>query len=72
MTDKFPTAFYEANDVLTCPNGDKLRSDDEGVFCLVEGERIAAEVVNGRVKLIDRAIARTKKPVKEQESDANG
>lgn len=59
MSDKFPTAFYESNDALVCPNGDKLRSDDEGTFCWIEGDpsgngkaaRVPAVVVNGAVVL---------------------
>lgn len=36
----FPTSFYVANGILTCPNGDKVRSDDQGLFCLVDGARV--------------------------------
>jgi hypothetical protein len=58
------TAFYEAHDIPTCPDGDKLRSDEHGLFCLVEGERIAAKLVNGAVVLAERPIAdaKAKKP----------
>jgi hypothetical protein len=56
IVDKFPTAFYESNDVLVCPNGDKLRSDDEGTFCWLEGDRVPAAVVNGVVVLQPVAV----------------
>ncbi|HEY9631027.1 MAG TPA: hypothetical protein V6C84_27370 [Coleofasciculaceae cyanobacterium] len=66
---QFPTAYYEAHGHLTCPNGDKLRSDAEGLFCWVEGDRQAAKVVNGRVELIP--VPKAKKPA-EDKKDANG
>ena len=50
--EKFPTAYYEVHGIPTCPNGDKLRTDEQGLFCLVEGQRTAIEVVNGVVQLI--------------------
>jgi hypothetical protein len=51
MPDKFPTTFYQKHGILTCPNGDQLRSDDEGLFCLIDGDRVSATVVNGAVVL---------------------
>ncbi|MBD2465722.1 hypothetical protein H6G89_32560 [Oscillatoria sp. FACHB-1407] len=51
MADKFPTAYYEAHNIPTCPNGDKVRSDEEGLFCWVEGARVPALVTGGQVVL---------------------
>jgi hypothetical protein len=45
LADKFPTAFYQDNGALTCPNGDKVRSDEEGLFCWLEGQRVPYPVV---------------------------
>lgn len=45
------TAFYQAHGIPVCPDGDKLRSDEEGVFCIVDGDRVAATLVNGVVHL---------------------
>jgi hypothetical protein len=67
------TEFYENHDIPTCPDGDKLRSDAEGLFCMVEGERIAASLINGAVVLMERPViaAKSKKPAGEK-ADANG
>jgi hypothetical protein len=37
---QFPTSFYQANGILQCPNGDKVRSDEAGLFCLIDGKRV--------------------------------
>lgn len=71
LTDKFPTAYYQAHDHLVCPNGDKLRSDAEGLFCWIEGERVPAEIINGIV--VPRSILVEDKPAaKGKVKDANG
>jgi hypothetical protein len=73
--DKFPTSFYERNNILTCPNGDQLRSDDEGTFCWIEGDRVPAVVVNGVVVLqVEEKPKSTKVKAGKVEgaTDANG
>jgi hypothetical protein len=88
MADKFPTAYHEANDYLTCPNGDKARSDEEGLFCWIDSERIPAVSFNGQIVLqpviapvvvvevpVDPASTKTATPTKSKakvEADANG
>jgi hypothetical protein len=61
--EKFSNDFYEAHGILTCPNGDKMRSDAEGMFCVVEGERVPSQIINGVVTLQakPKAIAKGKK-----------
>jgi hypothetical protein len=63
------TGFYEGHDILTCPDGDKLRSDDEGTFCMVDGDRVPAVVINGAVTL--KPAAKSKK-APEGKQDGNG
>ena len=36
----FPTHIYQEAGTLICPNGDKVRSDDDGLFCIIDGERV--------------------------------
>jgi len=83
LTDIFPTAVYETNGYLICPNGDKLRSDAEGLFCWIEGDtssgragqRVPATVVNGQVQLLPAAApaaAPAAKSKKAEVADANG
>jgi hypothetical protein len=64
------TAFYEGHGILVCPDGDKLRSDEEGLFCVVDGDRVAAAVVNGVVTLQPPAPKSKKAP--EGKQDGNG
>lgn len=64
-TETFSTDYYNAHGHLVCPNGDKLRSDDQGLFCWMEGQRIPAEVINGVVTVkivIKDGASKDKKP----------
>lgn len=56
VVDKFPTAHYEANDHLICPNGDKVRSDDEGLFCWLEGARVPYPIAPAPVVMIQPVV----------------
>lgn len=44
-------SFYEKHDIAVCPDGDKVRSDDDGLFCIVAAVRVPARVVNGQTVL---------------------
>lgn len=76
MQDKFPTQAYEESGLPICPNGDQVRSDEAGLFCWIEGERVSAEIVNGRVRLLEvEELVIEKKITKKKEgggSDGNG
>lgn len=56
MSDKFPTAYYEAHDIPTCPNGDKVRSDEEGLFCWIEGARVPYPIAAAPVVTIQPVV----------------
>jgi len=45
------SSFYEKHDIATCPDGDKVRSDGDGLFCIVDAARVPARVVNGQTFL---------------------
>lgn len=51
--DKFPTEAYVESGLPICPNGDQVRSDELGLFCWIESQRIDAEIVNGKVRLLE-------------------
>jgi hypothetical protein len=72
LADKFPTAFHQANNVLTCPNGDKVRSDDEGLFCWLEGQRIPYPVVEMPAPAVLTVPADQADPAKSGKKNVNG
>lgn len=78
MADKFPTESYIESGLPVCPNGDQIRSDEQGLFCWIEGERVSAEIVNGKVRLFEAVVAEKKttksksKLVEEEQTDGNG
>lgn len=79
MADKFPTQSYEESGLPICPNGDQVRSDEAGLFCWMEGERVSAEIVNGKVRLLEveplpekKTTKKVKAEVVEVVSDGNG
>lgn len=45
MSDVFPTEFYRSQGILLCPNGDQVRSDEEGLFCWLDGKRVPYPVM---------------------------
>lgn len=68
------SSFYESHGIPVCPDGDKLRSDEEGLFCMIEGDRAAAKLVNGAV-VIEAAKpskAKSSKDKSEGLTDGNG
>lgn len=65
----YSTSYYQAHGHLVCSNGDKLRSDAEGVFCLVDGDRAPARVVNGQVELIPVSVPKAKKAIEKPTED---
>ena len=69
--DKFPTEYYETHEILTCPNGDKLRSDVDGIFCWMDGDRIPAKIVNGVVELLPVEKAAEAQPAKSESQIAD-
>lgn len=56
MTDTFPTSYYEENNYLVCPNGDKVRSDAEGLFCWIDGARVPAIAGVGGVITLQQIV----------------
>ena len=52
-SEVFSSAFYGTAGIRQCPNGDKLRSGEDGLFCLVDGSAVPAEItLDGSVKLL--------------------
>jgi hypothetical protein len=77
MADKFPTESYAESGLPICPNGDQVRSDESGLFCWMDGERVDAEIVNGKVRVFETVLAekkttKSKKPAEEGQTDGNG
>ena len=51
-SEVFSSAFYGTAGIRQCPNGDKLRSGEDGLFCLVDGIAVPAGIKDGSVKLL--------------------
>jgi hypothetical protein len=45
MEEHFTTDFYQQTGMKICPNGDQVRSDDQGLFCMIGGDRVPYPIV---------------------------
>lgn len=50
MVETFATDFHQSMGIPLCPNGDQVRSDDEGLFCWLDGERVSYPIAPEPVK----------------------
>lgn len=60
LQEKFPTEIAIARGDRICPNGDSVRSDEEGLFCWLYAQRVPYPASVETVAALEEAAAQPK------------